>query len=185
MPSSFDPLEESLTRLAERREIPLESVILLRLIHHLNDAAIVRLRTLLKPFGLNDWSMRTLLMLQAGRDQKLSIAELTQITGDTAPNMTRVADELVKRGWATRTTSTQDRRKAYLKITPKALRLLDKAAPQAWGRLEWFMSALDDNEKAVLKRLLLKLVARADGDTGESSEKIWGAPQRSGKGDAT
>lgn len=183
MPSSFAPLEESLTRLAERRAIPLQSVILLRLIHYLSDCATVTLRALLKPHGLNDWSMRTLMMLQAGRDQKLSIAELTKITGDTAPNMTRVADELIKRGWATRSVSTTDRRKAYLKITPKALRLLDKAAPEAWGRLDWFMSALDDDEKTELKRLLLKLVARVDGDTGKSSQKTWG--MRPKKGDAT
>ena len=97
--------------------------------------------------------------------------------------MTRVADELIKRGWATRSVSAEDRRKAYLKITPKALRLLDKAAPEAWGRLDWFMSALDDNEKAELKRLLLKLVARVDGDTGKSSQKRWGMPPE--KGDAT
>jgi len=160
-------MEASLKRLAQRRQTPLADLVLLRLLHHVNDRIIVELRAAMKPYGLTDWSLRTLLMLQGGSEEKVAMAELTQITGDTPTNMTRVCDALVAKGWARRSTSPTDRRKIFLELTARGEDLIDRVLPIAWGRLEWFMNRLSRRDHADLKRILLSLLTAVNEEAGQ------------------
>jgi MarR family transcriptional repressor of emrRAB len=106
MSTKFDVVENGLRRLASRRDrIPLIDVTIVRLLSHLDGEITTRLRKALKRYALNDWSLRTLLMLQSGDHDAISMVELSVITGETRTNMTRICDALVEQGLAVRSAS--------------------------------------------------------------------------------
>lgn len=157
--SSFDTMENSLKKLASRWSfVPLEELTLLRLIHHYSDFVASELRQLAKPFGLTDWSLRALLMMQGSENgQGVPMATLSMITGESAANMTRVCDELVKSGLAIRSNDANDRRKVLLSATSKAESILEEVLPIVWGHLAKSMSLLTKDEHILMIGLLKKL----------------------------
>jgi DNA-binding MarR family transcriptional regulator len=177
LPSKFDIIEARLAELAERRpEVPLQDVVLLRAINHFSTGVLQNMRRAwLKPYGLTDWSFRTLVMLPRAGDgspEAVSMADLSLITGESGPNMTRICDELVKRGLAVRKASPEDRRKVFLALTARGEALVDAAAPDMWGRLRWGMEIFTDDEKAAMTVFLKRLIERVEAEAGQ------GAPPR-------
>ncbi len=164
--SEFDAMENSLKLLAKRWDfLPINELTLLRLVNHYGDYISSQLRQLVRPFGLTDWSLRALLMMQGAANGKgVPMAMLSTITGETATNMTRVCDELVKSGLATRSNDPNDRRKVLLSVTPKAEELLEKALPLVWRHLANSMSGLSADELGLMISLLKKLVIGAEAE---------------------
>lgn len=119
----------------------------------------------LKPYGLTEWSFRTLAMLPRAADAMplpVSMADLGLVTGESGPNLTRICDELVKADLAVRKVSAQDRRKVFLALTARGEAVVENAAPDIWGLLRWFMEILTEEEKAVMTGLLKRLADRAE-----------------------
>jgi len=164
--SSFNEMEQSLKKLSgASANVPLDEVTLLRLIHHYSDFITVMLRQLVKPYNLTDWSMRALLMMRADADKKgVPMATLGNITGESATNMTRICDELVKSGLAIRSSDLQDRRKVLLSTTPKADAILAQVTPLVWGHLSSSMSELSKEEITLMIALLKKLTIGAENE---------------------
>lgn len=162
--SDFDKMEQSLKLLSARWSfLPLKELTLLRLIDHYGDFIAQQLRQLVRPYGLTDWSLRALLMMQGGENGKgVSMAMLSLATGETSTNMTRVCDELVKSGLATRADDAKDRRKVLLSATPKAEEILSQALPKVWSHLATSMSVLSEDELVLLIGLLKKLTIGAE-----------------------
>jgi MarR family transcriptional repressor of emrRAB len=161
--SEFDVIESSLQRLAARAEVvPLDELILLRLIHHYSDAVNLFLRQTLKPHGLNEWEFRTLLMLQAAGRAGVPMTQLSQLAGETTTNMTRICNGLVKDGLAVRSSDTGDRRKILLSILPRGEAILAEVTPGIMTLLRWSMEALTVEEIAVMTKLMKRLVARME-----------------------
>ena len=178
--SQFDIIEASLKQLTKRSgPLPLDEVILLRLIHHYSDDVNRRLRQALKSYGLNEWKFRTLLMLQAAGRPGLPMAQLSHIAGETATNMTRICNELVADGWACRTTDAADRRKVLLSILPRAESVLAEVSPSIWRRLEWGMAVLSPQEMTQMTKLMKRLIVQAEAE--DSDENVRERPVRSKK----
>lgn len=169
--SCFDKMEQSLFQLSKKWvSAPLEELTLLRLIHHYSDYIAAQLRQLVQPFGLTDWSFRALLMMQGSENGKgVSMAMLGMITGESATNMTRICDELVKSGLATRSNDPNDRRKVLLSVTPVAKEILEKASPIVWSHLAQSMEVLTKEEIGLMIGLLKKLTKGAE----NQSDKIY------------
>lgn len=166
MPSKFDTVEDLTTELAAGRAgVPLQDLILLRAINYVSNGALQVARAGLKPYGLTDWSFRTLAMLPSAADatpRPVSMADLGLITGESGSNLTRICDELVKAGLAVRKESPQDRRKVFLALTTRGEAVVEKTAPDMWGLLRWFMEILTEDEKAVMTGLLKRLADRME-----------------------
>ncbi len=162
--SGFETMERSLKLLSKRWDfLPINELTLLRLVNHYGDYISGLLRQLVRPFGLTDWSLRALLMMQgAANGMGVPMAMLSTITGETATNMTRVCDELVKSGLAIRSSDPEDRRKVLLSVTPKAEEILEKALPLVWNHLANSMNGLSKEELALLISLLKKLLIGAE-----------------------
>ncbi|QUD90276.1 MarR family winged helix-turn-helix transcriptional regulator [Phenylobacterium montanum] len=175
MSSKLDRIEARLADLAQAHaDAPLRDVALLRALNHVSGDFLARMRAALKPYGLTDWSFRTLIMLPRVGDADatpVSMADLALLTGESAPNLTRICDELVRQGLAVRQPSPEDRRKVCLARTPKADAALEATAPDVWGRLEWVMQVLTDEEKALMTGLLKRLAERLETEAGQGSRR--------------
>jgi DNA-binding MarR family transcriptional regulator len=72
--------------------------------------------------------------------------------------MTRICDDLVRKGLVRRRPSTEDRRRVVLELTKKGVTLIEKLLPQVWSGVSATTSALSKTEKDTLERLLKKLL---------------------------
>lgn len=82
----------------------------------------------LKPLGLN-LSTRTVLLQLHRNPQGLMQRELAHKLGIESPTLVRLLDILEKKQWIQRTLSTDDKRRKYAVLTPKAneqLKIIEK-----------------------------------------------------------
>jgi MarR family transcriptional repressor of emrRAB len=84
---------------------------------------------------------------------------LSEATGETRTNMTRICDELARKGLLMRHAGVEDRRRVVLELTRKGQALIERVLPKVWAELSRGMRALNNGEKRDLERLLKKLLA--------------------------
>ncbi|MBS0438263.1 MAG: MarR family transcriptional regulator [Proteobacteria bacterium] len=159
----FAVIEASIGRVAERlRGAPVRDIVLLRLIKHLSTQFGAHLNRMVRPAGLNEVSFRTMMMLFANAETGMHASQLSEAAGETRANMTRICDELARKGLLRRRAGTSDRRRVVLEITRKGSNLIERLLPKMWSELDLGMRALSAKEKLDLERLLKKLAAAID-----------------------
>ena len=72
--------------------------------------------------------------------------------------MTRICDDLVRKGLVRRRPGVEDRRRVLLELTRRGQTLIERLLPKVWDGLGQFSRALDGTEKRDLERLLKKLL---------------------------
>src|SRR6185312_16664143 len=107
---------------------------------------------MVRPAGLNEVSFRTMMMLYAN-EGGVHASMLSEATGETRTNMTRICDELARKGLLQRHSGVEDRRRVVLELTRKGQALIERVLPQVWGELERGMRALYSRDKRELERL--------------------------------
>jgi len=83
----------------------------------------------LEPFGLDRGDYQLLAMLSEAPEGRLRLCDLADTLRLTRSGLTRRMDGVVRKKLVVREQSTEDRRVAYARLTPKGLALLRKAAP--------------------------------------------------------
>lgn len=160
---TFAAIEASIGRVAERvRGAPVRDIVLLRLIKHLSGRFSAHLSRMVRPMGLNEVSFRTLMMLYANATTGTFASQLSDAAGESRTNMTRICDELSRKGLLRRRPGTGDRRRVMLEITRKGMALIERLLPRMWTELDLGMRALSAREKLDLERLLKKLATALD-----------------------
>lgn len=155
---SFALIESNIDRVAERmRGAPVQDIVLVRLIKHLSAQLGAHVGRIVRPLGLNEVGFRTLLMLYANAATGLHASELSDASSETRTNMTRICDELARKGLLRRRPSEQDRRRVVLELTRRGENLIERLLPEVWRGLYPFSNALSAKEKRDLERLLKKL----------------------------
>jgi DNA-binding MarR family transcriptional regulator len=98
------------------------------LLQHVAGALIQELATVLKPAEITPEQYHVLQILRnAGKDGvPCSVIAERSPSGD--PDVTRLLDRLEKRGWASRTRDTEDRRVVVARITAAGSRLVARIA---------------------------------------------------------
>ncbi|MCA6217121.1 MarR family transcriptional regulator [Ideonella sp. B7] len=114
----------------------------------------------LAALGLNHPEYQILLALSGAPDGHLSPTELKTAVGEKAANLTRLADQLVARGWLQRRVCTSDRRKMDLALTPAGDALLAQALPLVSADLRAMTDGFSPRELAQLTQLQRKLLDR-------------------------
>jgi MarR family transcriptional repressor of emrRAB len=156
---SFAVIESSIGRVAKRmRGAPVQDLVLLRLIKHLSELFGANLGRLVRPAGLNEVAFRTLMMLYANASTGVHPSMLSEATGETRTNVTRICDELARKGLLHRGPGLEDRRRVALELTRKGETLIERLLPKVWGELDHTMRTLKPDEKRDLERLLKKLL---------------------------
>jgi MarR family transcriptional repressor of emrRAB len=159
---SFAVIEASIGRVAKRlRGAPVQDVVILRLVKHLSAQFGARLGRIVRPAGLNEVSFRTLMMLYAN-EGGVHASSLSEATGETRTNITRICDELAHKGLLLRHPGVEDRRRVVLELTRKGVALIERVLPKVWAELEHNLRALSASEKRNLERLLKKLASAFD-----------------------
>ena len=156
---SFAFIESQIDRVAARmRDAPVQDIVLVRLVKTLSAQLGHHLGQKVRPHGINEVGFRTLTMLYAQLETGVNPSDLSDASGETRTNMTRICDELVRKSLVRRRASKEDRRRIVLELTKKGVALLEKLLPQVWTGVGHVTSTLSTSEKNTLERLLKKLL---------------------------
>ncbi|AOZ50554.1 MarR family transcriptional regulator [Chromobacterium vaccinii] len=161
---SFSQLEQAISRVEARFPgVPRQEVILTRLIFHIVPRLTAHLCECLKQHGLNETVWMALLALYACPNQMLNPSDISETLDSSRTNATRIADELVKNGWAARSASAEDRRKIVLELTPAGVALVEGLLPYSREIHRSLWTDFEADEKAELERLMRKLLSKLGG----------------------
>ena len=94
--------------------------------------------------------------------------------------VTSIADQLEKRGLATRESDPADRRVKRIALTPAGLELKERIENEILNGLPW-RYALDNDERACLLGLVRKLLPAAQAGSAPGHESQHGATQHRGE----
>lgn len=119
----------------------------------------------LEAFGLTLGEMKALLHLNHGRQTH---GELTRQMLVSTGTMTNRLDKLEKAGLVVRHPDPKDRRGVIVEITPEGRDVLDHYIAVQAKRERELMSAMPDEDRAELGRLLRKLLASVEDRAGFS-----------------
>lgn len=119
-----------------------------------------RLGHLLEPHQLTGLGYITMMALYSRPENLANPSELSDATGETRGNMTRICDELVDKGWMRRVPNPDDRRRIDLSLTDAGMALLDRIAPRLRQDADdFYRRTFGKAEKAALQHLLTQLSA--------------------------
>lgn len=107
----------------------------------------------------------TVLMLlydkACGESNVLTPAQLAEQAGVTRATMTGLIDTLERDGMVTRTPDPADRRMLSVELTAKGVEFLERMLPGHFERIRSLMTALSENERRTLVKLLGKIAEKA------------------------
>ena len=162
---SFALIESHIDRVAKRmRDAPVQDIVLVRLIKALSAQFGAHLGRKVRPAGLNEVAFRTLMMLYANAEGGVHPSDLSDASGETRTNMTRICDELARKGLLRRRASVEDRRRVVLELTRRGEALIERLLPEVWNGLAHVTAALQPREKRQLELLLKKVLAAFDSE---------------------
>jgi DNA-binding MarR family transcriptional regulator len=110
----------------------------------------------LAPLGVQvrQWAILTLV----GEHGPLSQQETGEAVGVDRTTMVALIDELERAGWVLRERNPTDRRAYALRLTPAGRRLQKRGEKALDESADAFFSSLSEDERAELRRLLVKLI---------------------------
>ena len=160
--SQFDMLEANLRALNARMPgVPLNEILLCRLLMHMGREVAATFDQKIRPFGLAEAEFRVLTTLFSQPDGVAHPGDLCSRAAQSPANMSRICDALVGRDLITRVLSDQDRRRMVLRITPQGEELVRQLLPKMFAPLRAMLAGFPQAEQqqliAQLKRLHLTL----------------------------
>ena len=117
-----------------------------------------RIKGALKPFNLTHAQLNALHILFENDPEPVSASELKKKILVSNPDVTRLLDRLVKKGYVLRETCPENRRKINVSMTESGRSLFEKAhhtAKQSLGA--FFENQITENEATELRRILAKI----------------------------
>lgn len=111
---------------------------------------------LLKPFHVTQEQFNVLRILRGSLPNALCVRDIGSRMIEKSSNVPRILDRLVRKEYATRQQSTDDKRETYIVITQKALILL-REMENTISQGEQNLFNLDENEAILLNELLEKI----------------------------
>jgi MarR family transcriptional repressor of emrRAB len=117
----------------------------------------------LQPHGVNDTQWTALTMLYSSPERYISPSDLSHIVDASRTSITRVADEMVAKGWISRAGCEADRRKIVLTLTDTGAALVESVIPLQWKLYLALWRDFSPAEKKQMEKLQRKLIASLDG----------------------
>jgi MarR family transcriptional repressor of emrRAB len=164
MTDSFAPFQLCIDRIGTRlKGSPRQDVMLIRLYYHVGNRLSERYGEWLKDYGINQSEWFALLCLYACEGNAMKPSELSVMMHSSRTNSTRLADELVKRGWVERRPCQSDRRQLYLALTPAGTAFVEQLLPIGRTHARALWAGFTSEEKNTLEALLRKLLKQMGG----------------------
>ena len=101
-------------------------------------------------------------LLNIDRTGPLRLAELAEAEGLNPTMLSRMVADFVESGWVERTSDAEDRRSAWVGITPAGHRLAERMRKQRTAAVEAAMSGLAPDARRAIETALPGLEALAD-----------------------
>lgn len=153
------PIEALLSRIERLLPgSPVEEILLGRLLGTTHQRLAEAKSKALQQEGLNETLFMALFILFTADDQAMQPSELSLMLGASRTSGTRVADELVLRGWVVRAEVEGDRRCQLLQLTEAGRVFLTELLPRQRVLIRQLWSPLSDEERAEFTRLLRKML---------------------------
>lgn len=169
--SSFQPFEQRIEHVTGNHpDSPRSEIILSRLFFHVFKRFNESQNIHLSAFGLNSTSWLALIMMHATPGNALNPCELSEAMISSRTNITRLADELVEKGWVERSASGEDRRKVVLSLTDAGRDLVESVLPHQWQYYREMWSCFSPGEIATFEALMRKLLDRLDASGSPSCQ---------------
>ncbi|SUO93898.1 MarR family transcriptional regulator [Suttonella ornithocola] len=156
-----DALENVRKHLPEMDTRP-QTLINMRMLRRVSANSSQYFNRILSEFNLNDTMFYALIMLYRCDGEHMQPSTLSEILDLTRTSATRLADDLVSRGWVNRQGSTKDRRSILLKLSPSGMKLVETLTPKlAQARLSLWED-FSDGEIQQFQFLMKKLLQRLE-----------------------
>ncbi|KGQ70736.1 hypothetical protein A1D23_09625 [Chelonobacter oris] len=157
---NFAEIEASIKQCAQSEpDLPLDKVLLIRLLLHSASGYLEHRSRLLKDWDLNDTLFMALVVLYTQQEHTIQPSKLSSILGSSRTNATRISDELVSRNWIERVVSDADRRCFELKLTDKGKAFIKERLPQQWRNIHAVFEGISEEEMQQLSTILYKIIA--------------------------
>lgn len=115
-----------------------------------------RMRPLFKQYGITEQQYYVLRILRGRHPELCAARDIKMVMLDKTPDLTRLLDRLVKKGWVSRVVCKENRRKLDILITGDGLELLSAMDPEMKVNSEE-LETLSPEEAEMLSHLLDKL----------------------------
>jgi len=160
---SFKPFEQTIAGVGQRFPgTPMQEVVLMRLIEHVFKQLKEGQNRALDPYALNVNEYIALLMMYANPANELNPCDLSHYMDLSRTNITRLSDELVRKGLVARRHCEEDRRRIYLSLTEAGELLVEHALPQQRDYYRTLWEVFSKEELSQLEQLLRKLLVRLE-----------------------
>jgi MarR family transcriptional regulator, negative regulator of the multidrug operon emrRAB len=164
MNNSFQHIEQAIDDIGRRYPgSPRQEVILNRLFCHITSRLACHWNEALRPYGLNETLWIALLALYSHPEQALYPSDISDTLDFSRTNATRVSDELVRHGWASRKSCSEDRRKVKLMLTQQGIEFVERMIPISREYLIKQWGDFTPSEKDTLEDLMRKLLTSLGG----------------------
>ncbi|MES2366450.1 MAG: MarR family transcriptional regulator [Pseudomonadota bacterium] len=130
----------------------------------------------LQPYGINDTIWTALIMLYSSPGRYIYPSDLSHIVVSSRTNITRFADEMVKKGWVSRKGHETDRRKVVLSLTDAGTKLIETIMPKQWAVYQTIWKDFSLAEKEKMQVLQYKLMDSISNLSGMPDSAIECAP---------
>lgn len=158
-PDFFAPIESKIDRVCKRVGASNRQDVLIRhLLKHVDGAFNSVIGVVLKEQDLNNVSFIALIMLYSSQHDCINPSHLSEVTGESRANVTRICDDLVAKGLLQRAPSEVDRRRVDLKIAPAGEAAMERLLPLMADQLDRALSCFDEQERQHLENLLKRLL---------------------------
>lgn len=153
--SCLDEFEQRLNTIGQRvgAHPPRQEVMLTRMQFMIHKKLSELMNHNLQPYDLNETVWTALMMLYSSPDNFIYPSDLSHVIASSRTNVTRLADEMVERGWVSRQGCESDRRKIILTLTPAGLTLVEAILPSQWQLYETIWQDFNIEEKNLLEAL--------------------------------
>lgn len=167
---NFNEQEQCIRAVAEKTDnsMPIDEVILVRLMLHFNQLYMNHRNQLLKKHALNETQFIALVLIYFQPSHQLQPSKLSEMLGSSKTNITRVSDELERKGWVERQKIETDRRAYLLKVTATGEEFIKQFLPTQWQLIKDVFSVVSPEEWANFMRILKKVVSHLE-DTNNYS----------------
>lgn len=168
MQHEIELIEANLERLRVRfPALPLEEVLILRLILLLAHDFGMTLEHHIRPFGLGEGEFRVLTALFSQPEGAAHPTELCARASQSPANMSRISDALVREDLITRGACASDRRRMVLRISEKGDKLVHAILPPMFDRMRTLYGAHSAEDKRVLIASMKRLAVRFEETLGQ------------------
>ncbi len=112
---------------------------------------------LFKPYGILPQHFNVMKILKGKHPELVSPSYVKEVMLDKAPDLTRLVDKLVQKGWASRKQCEQNRRMVEIGLTDKGVKVLEVLNEQVKANAASLQNRLTETEAEQISDLLDKL----------------------------